>query len=100
MKKILFGIMVIVFAAGIAAFTRSETSNSNDVTYWFPTDSEGNITSNTISVSGHTAKPCNGAGDFCALGFTEAQVIDNQDGTVTLREDVEPLDDGLPSLEE
>ena len=96
MRKLFFLLFAIAITTMAVAFSDKEPNQ----TYWFPTDSAGNILNMTIPVQGHTEKPCDGLGDYCALGFTTDEVIVNQDGTVTLREEVEPIEDGEPSLEE
>lgn len=93
-------LLALVLAVAASAFTGKEQKPATDPMYWFPTTSSGAIIDNTISISGHTSKPCDGDGDYCALGFTEQQVVvNNQDGTVTLKEEVDP-EEGVPSLRE
>ena len=90
-------VMTIVVVA--SAFTDNPQPKAVAVgtMYWFPTNSSGALLNNTITISGHTVKPCDGDGDYCARGFTESQVIDNADGTVTLN--VNP-EQGVPSFRE
>lgn len=87
MKKYLMGIVAIVFAIGISAFTRPEAKASPEPGltsyYWFRVATgDGDLTllanSNVSAYMGFSATPptsgCNGSGFNCIVGFNADDV--------------------------
>ena len=97
-KKYGIGMFALILAIGAAAFTTADRAAA-DPLYWFPTDASGNILSQTIDADDHLVKPCDEIGAYCAVGFTEDQVTDNGNGTVTLDPGLDK-DDGVASQRE
>jgi hypothetical protein len=98
MKKIFIGVFAV--AAAFAAFAFSsgrEDASKTNLTYWFPTDANGQVTDFEIPTS-ETTQPCNGGDEvYCALGYPEnSPYISVQGGMVTLN-DSNPLAHGIPS---
>lgn len=100
MKQIRISLSLVALVLAFAASAFTTAGNAPETTmYWFPTDASGNILSQTIDAGDHLVKPCDGSLQFCAVGFTEQQVTDNGNGTVTLQSGLDK-DDGVPSQRE
>lgn len=96
--KISGSLAALVLAIAASAFTTAGTAPETTM-YWFPTNASGTIQSQTIDADDHLVQPCAGDQEYCAVGFTEQQVTDNGNGTVTLNPGLDK-NDGVPSLRE
>jgi hypothetical protein len=100
--KNVFPVLVAV-AAAFAAFafrTEGPATPATNVTYWFPTDEEGNVTDFEIPTSA-TTNPCpDGGEEYCALGYDEESPLITEDGGMVTLHDLTPLANGIPAKRE
>ena len=94
MKKYLMGIIAIVLAVGLSAFTNKSISKNRSglITHWFIVSGSKATGPNTnsfinseVSYYG-TSNPagCTGSGNYCNAEFGTGQVNDDGHGNVTL----------------
>jgi hypothetical protein len=74
MKKILPGLVALVFAVGFSAFTsnpQADLKKSDVVFNWFNSSDNSYLTSTSSSASPNS---CTASGDNCVKGFQSTQV--------------------------